>query len=155
MDKSPLDSNAIFIFSVISGFLHKKVHPFRNFLQFSLPPPYAKSKLGTNSGYMRPTLFVGWGEGLGLCKLENALEMQKCLKTSAHDCLKKRWLRRKRSILNGFQACKSVFSGSWLKIVIEQTFLQLFGVFWTCLKDSLTPNGIHQKSLYLIARALF
>ena len=46
------------------------------FLQFSLPPPYIKLKLGKNSGYMRPTLFVGWGEQLDLCELENASEMQ-------------------------------------------------------------------------------
>ena len=32
-------------------------------------------KVGKNSGYTRPTLFVGWGEELGPCDLENA---QKC-----------------------------------------------------------------------------
>ena len=32
------------------------------------------------------TLFVGWGEGLDLCELENAPEMQKCPKTFVHDC---------------------------------------------------------------------
>ena len=31
---------------------------FGIFLQFSLPPPYKKLKLGTNSGYTRPTLCV-------------------------------------------------------------------------------------------------
>ena len=40
---------------------------FEIFLRFSLPPPYKKLKLGKNSGYTRPTLFVGWGEGLDLC----------------------------------------------------------------------------------------
>ena len=30
-------------------------------------------------------LFVGWGEGLGMCKLENAPQMQKCPKTFIHD----------------------------------------------------------------------
>ena len=49
---------------------------FENFLQFSLPPPYTKLKLEKNSGYRRPTLFVGWGEGLDLCELENATEMK-------------------------------------------------------------------------------
>ena len=34
LDKSPWDSNAVFI---ISGFPHKTVHPFRNFLAV-LPP---------------------------------------------------------------------------------------------------------------------
>ena len=36
-------------------------------LQFSLPPSYTMLKLGKKSGYTRPTLFVGWEEGLGMC----------------------------------------------------------------------------------------
>ena len=55
-------------FSVISGSPHKTV------------------KLGKNSGYTRPTLFMGGREGLGLCELENAPEMQKCPKTFFCDC---------------------------------------------------------------------
>ena len=51
-------------FSVISWFPLKTVHLF-------------ELKLWKNSGYTRPTLFVGWGEGLDLCELENALETQK------------------------------------------------------------------------------
>ena len=35
---------------------------------------------------MRPTLFVGWGEGQGMCELENAPEIQKYFKTFVHDC---------------------------------------------------------------------
>ena len=75
-------------FSVISGFPNKKVHPipFRNFLEVLPPPPYTKLKLGKNSGYTRQTLFVGWGEVLGLCELGNAPDMQKCPKTFVHDC---------------------------------------------------------------------
>ena len=73
-------------FSVISRFPLKTVHPFRNFLAVLPPPPYTKLKLGKNSGYTRPTLFVGWGEGLDLCELENAPEMQRCPKTFVHDC---------------------------------------------------------------------
>ena len=46
-------------FSVISQFPLKTVHPFRNFLAVLPPPPYTKLKLGKNSGYTRPTLFVG------------------------------------------------------------------------------------------------
>ena len=68
-------------FSVISLSLLKQCILFEIFLQFSLPPPYTKLKLGKNSGYTRPTLFVGWGEGLDLCELENAPETQKCPKT--------------------------------------------------------------------------
>ena len=45
-------------FSVISRFPLKTVHPFRNFLAVLPPPPYTKLKLGKNSGYTRPTLFV-------------------------------------------------------------------------------------------------
>ena len=40
MDKSPWDSNAILIFSVILGSLIKKCILFEIFLQFSLPLPY-------------------------------------------------------------------------------------------------------------------
>ena len=36
--------------SVISGFPHKTVHPFRNFFGVLPPPPYKKLKLGKNSG---------------------------------------------------------------------------------------------------------
>ena len=38
MDKSPWDSNAIFVFFCHSGFPHKTVHPSRNVLAV-LPPP--------------------------------------------------------------------------------------------------------------------
>ena len=55
------------------------------FLQFSPPPHYTKLKLRKNSGYKCPMLFVGWGEGLGMCELENAPPMQKCPKTFIHD----------------------------------------------------------------------
>ena len=40
MDKSPWDSNATFIFFVISGFPHKTVHPFRNFFAVLPPSPH-------------------------------------------------------------------------------------------------------------------
>ena len=66
----------IHIFLSFLGSLLKQCILFEIFLQFSLPPPYTKLKLGKNSGYMRPTLFVGWGEWLDLCELENASEMQ-------------------------------------------------------------------------------
>ena len=86
MDKSPNGTVMQYSYcSVISGFPHKTVHRFRNFLAV-LPPPYTKLKLRQNCGCSRPTLFVGWGEGLDLCEVENAPEMQKCLKTFANDC---------------------------------------------------------------------
>ena len=50
----------IFLWFVVS--LLKQCNLFGIFLQFSLPSPYTKLKLGKkNSGYTRPTLFVGWG----------------------------------------------------------------------------------------------
>ena len=55
-----------------------------NFLAVLPPLPYTKLKLGKNSGYTGPALFVGRGEGLSLC--ENAPETQKCPKGFVHDC---------------------------------------------------------------------
>ena len=75
MDKSPWYC-IIHIFLSFLGSLIKQCTLFEIFLQFSLPPPYTKLKLGKNSGYTRPTLFAGWGEGLDLCELENVPEMQ-------------------------------------------------------------------------------
>ena len=49
-------------FSVISGCPHKTV---QNVLQFSLPLPYTKLKLGKNSGYTRPTCSLWGGGGVG------------------------------------------------------------------------------------------
>ena len=88
LDKSPCNMH---IFLSFLGSVFKQCIIFEIFLQFSLPLPYTKLKLGKNSGYTRPTLFVGGGEGLDLCELENAPETQKCPKTFVHDCLKKRW----------------------------------------------------------------
>ena len=76
----------IHIFLSFLGSLLKQSILFEIFLQFSLPPPFTKLTLGKNSGYKRPTLFVGWGEGLDLCELENAPETQKCPKAFVHDC---------------------------------------------------------------------
>jgi len=84
LDRSPWDSTAILYFSVISRFPLKTVL-FEIFLQFSLPQPYTKLKLEKNSGYTRPTLFVGWGEGLDLCELENAQKRKSVLRL-VHDC---------------------------------------------------------------------
>ena len=61
------------------------------FLQFSLPPPYTKLKLGKKFGYTRPTLFVGWEKELDLCELENAPPKQKCSKTFVHDMIVGKW----------------------------------------------------------------
>ena len=80
-------------FSVISRFPLKTVHHFRNFLSVLSSPtsPYIKLKLGKNSGYTCPTLFVGGGEGLELYELENAPETQKCPKNFVHECSYEVW----------------------------------------------------------------
>ena len=79
IDKSPWDSDAIFIFFChFLGSFIKQCFLFEIFLHFSppLPPqPHTKFRLRKNSGCTCPTLFVGWGERLGLCELENAPEM--------------------------------------------------------------------------------
>ena len=62
-------------FSVISQFTHNTVQPYRSILTVPPPPSYTKLKVGKNSVYTRPTLFVGWREGLDLCELENAPEL--------------------------------------------------------------------------------
>ena len=66
LDKRPWDpycNNHIFLSFLGSPLKHRIL--FEIFLQFSLPPPYIKLKFGKHSEYMRPTLFVGWGEGFG------------------------------------------------------------------------------------------
>ena len=83
----------IHIFLSFSRFPLKTVHHFRKFLPVLPPPtpPYTKLKLGKNSGYTRPTLFVGGGEGLELYELENAPETRKCPKNFVHDFSYKVW----------------------------------------------------------------
>ena len=74
------------IFLSFPGSLLKQCILFEIFFQFSLPPLYTKLKLRKRFWiHAGPTLFVGWGDGLDLCELENAPETQKCPKT-ATDC---------------------------------------------------------------------
>ena len=49
------------------GTLTETVLPNEKYSAVSLPAPYTKLKLGENSGNTRPTLFVEWGKGLGMC----------------------------------------------------------------------------------------
>ena len=53
----------IHIFLSFLGLLLKQCIIFKIFLQFSLRPPYTTLKHGKNSGFTRPTLFEGRGEG--------------------------------------------------------------------------------------------
>ena len=57
MDKTPQYN--IHIFLSFLGSVIKHCIVFEISLKFSLPLPYTKLKLGKNSGYTRPTLFVG------------------------------------------------------------------------------------------------
>ena len=86
MDKRTWDNSSIFIFSCHFSLPSWNCILVEIFSQFFLRPPYIKLKLEPNSGYTRPTLLVGWGEGLDLCELENAPDLQKCPKTFVHDC---------------------------------------------------------------------
>ena len=117
LEKSPWDSTAIFIFFCDFSVPSKQCILFEIFLQFSLPTPYTKLKLGKNSGYTRPTLIVcGVRGGVGpVCigkRPRNA-------KVSEDFCpwLSEKEVGRKKAILSVFQACKSVFSAFWWKIV--------------------------------------
>ena len=44
--------------------------PFQNFLAVPPSPLYMMLKSGKKSGNMHTTLFVEWGEGLGMSKLK-------------------------------------------------------------------------------------
>ena len=143
----------IHIFLSFLGSILKQCIIFKIFLPFSLPPPYTKLKLGKNCRYTS-NIVCGVRGGVGPewigKRLRNA-------KVSQDFCpwLSEKEEERTKAVLGVFQACKSLFSGFWWKIVIEQFFSQLFGVFWTCFKNSLETNDIHQKLWNLIARALF
>ena len=111
----------IHIFLSFLGSLLKQCIVFEIFLQFSLPPPptpYTKLKLGKNAAYTRPTLFVGWGERLDLCELENAPETQKCTKTFVHDC-------------SAFLS----FSLPSLSSLLTLTRFTVIWKPWTCIRD--------------------
>ena len=65
MDKNTWDSSAIFVFFCHSGFRHKKVHPFRNFLAV-LPPP-TLCKVETRKKILDTRVqHCLWAEGRGL-----------------------------------------------------------------------------------------
>ena len=131
---------SVHIFLLFLGSLLKQCSVIKIFLQFSLPTLY---KVETRKKILNTRVqHCLWGEGRGWI------------------CVSRWWLSekevgRKKAILSrGFQACKSVVSGFWWKIVIEQIFSQLFGVFWTCFKNSFETNaytrncGILQRELY-------
>ena len=104
LDKSPWDSHCnIHMFLSFLGSLLKRCILFENFSQFSLPPPYTKSK----------HIVCGEG-GLDLCELENAPKMQKCPKTFVHDC-------RQAKILMTIGQHIKTFSSPQLMIAFQNT----------------------------------
>ena len=58
---------------------------FRDFLTVLPPPTLYKAETRTKFWIHASNIVCGVGEGLDLCELENAPEMQKCLKTFVHD----------------------------------------------------------------------
>ena len=144
----------IHIFLLFLGSLLKQYSVFEIFLQFSLPPPYKKLKLGKKVLDTRVQHCL-WGEGRGWTCLN--WKTPRNAKVSQDFCpwWSQKEVGREKAVFRGFQACKSVFSWSWWKIVIDQIFSQLFEVFWTWLKNSLGSNDIHQKLWNLITHALF
>ena len=145
----------IHIFLSFLGCILKQCIIFKSFIVFP-SPPYTKLKVGKIVDTRVQHCL--WSEGRGWAwvnwKTPQKRESVPRL-LSMIDWLSEKEEERTKAVLRVFQACKSVFSGFWWKIVIEQIFSQLFGVFWTCFKNSLETNDIHQKLWNLIARALF
>ena len=111
----------IHIFLLFLGSLLKQYSVFEIFLQFSLPPPYKKLKLGKTFWIHASNIVCGVRGGVGPVWIG---KRPRNAKVSQDFCpwLSDKKVGRKKVILRGFQACKSVFSGSWWKIVIEQIF---------------------------------
>ena len=118
----------IHIFLLFFGSLFKTVQRFRNFLVVLPPPPDTKLKLGKKFWIHESNIVCRVRGGAGPVWLG---KRPRNAKVSQDFCpwLSEKEVGRKKAILRGFQACKSVYSGSWLKIVIEQIFSKLFGVF--------------------------
>ena len=101
---------------------------FEIFLQFSLHPPDTKLNLGKKFWINASNIVCGVRGRVGPVWIR---KRPRNAKVSQGFCpwLSEKEVGKKKAILRGFQACKSVFSGSWWKIVIEQIFSQLFRVF--------------------------
>ena len=107
----------IHIFLLFFGSLFKQCSVFEIFLQFSLPPSYTKLKLGKKFWIHASKIVCGVRGGVGPVWIG---KRPRNVKVSQDFCpwLSEKEVGRKKAILRGFQACKSVFSGSWWKIVI-------------------------------------
>ena len=65
LDKSPLNSTAIFIFCVIFRFPLKTVYPFGNFVAVVPPPTLYKVETRKKFWIHAPTIVCGVREGVG------------------------------------------------------------------------------------------
>ena len=142
-------------FSVISRFPLKTVHPFRKFLPVLPvlpPPPYTKLKLEKKFWIHLSNIVCGVRGGVGLVWIGKRPRNAKVFEDFCPRLSKKEVGRKKKAILRGFQACKRVFSGFWWKIVVKQTFSQLFAVFWTCLMTLLETNIVVSHSACIIPK---
>ena len=115
-------------FSVISRFPLKTVQRFRNFLVVLPPPTLYKVETRKKFWIDASNIVCGVRGGVGPVWIG---KRPRNAKVSQDFCpwLSEKEVGRKKAILRGFQACKSAFSGSWWKILMEQIFSQLFGVF--------------------------
>ena len=95
-------------FLLFLGSLLKQCSVFEIFLQFSLPPPYTKLKLGKKFWIHASNIVCGVREGVGPVWIGKHPEMQKCPKTFVHGCLKKRW-EEKRQFWGVFKPVKVFF----------------------------------------------
>ena len=90
MDKSPWDSNAVFIFNLcFLGSFIKNAFSFASFWKFSCSSPSPNPIQSWNSEKILDTrinVVCGVRGWLGMCWLENAPEMLKCLKSFVQDC---------------------------------------------------------------------
>lgn len=72
-------------FSVISGCPYKTVQPFKKYLAVLPRHTLYKVETENNSGYTRPSLFVGWGRGWALWFKESLSYANGMSKTFVHD----------------------------------------------------------------------
>ena len=108
LDKSPWDSTAIFIFSVISRFPLKTVQRFRNFLAVLPPPTLYKVETRKKFWIHASNIVCGVRGGVGPVWIG---KRPRNAKVSQDFCpwLSEKEVGRKKAILRVFQACKSVF----------------------------------------------
>ena len=107
-------------FSVILGSFIKQCILFEIFLQFSLPPTLYKVE--TRKTFWIYASNCLWGKRRSWACVNWKTPRNANVSQEFCPWLSEIEVGRKKSILSGFQACKSVFSDFSWKIVIEKTF---------------------------------